>query len=119
MGLLEGNRGRARRELGSRRGACAGESAAPVFTSVEKGIIARNEALSTLVKTDPWTVRKTLDAIAASSKDRKSPAEAETKRLDLDDEASESNPAVDPERNPDLSRLQRASPEALFDLFQL
>jgi len=65
------------------------------------------------------TVRRMLDAIAASNKGGKSPANAATKRLDLDDDPGEASDTVDPERNPDLDRLRRASPEALYDLFQI
>jgi hypothetical protein len=78
---------------------------APTFTRDEIIIINRNATLSELSKYNPWIVRKFLDAIekAASGK-------------------SLSPPPPSPggnEADPDMDRMQRASPEAVHDLFQL
>jgi hypothetical protein len=84
---------------------------APEFTSDELAIINRNAALSGIVKDDPWVARNLLDAL-----DRvQSPVSKQTI------ETSQVQPpdSFDPKENPDVERLQRASPEAVHDLFQL
>ena len=73
--------------------------APPAFDAKDTQIIDRNATLRSLKETDPWLVRRTLDALA------KAPAPANA-----------STTAGDPD--PDLERL-RTSPEALNDLFQV
>ena len=75
--------------------------APPVFDAKDAKIIARNATLRALKDSDPWLVRRTLDAIA------KTPANA--------------TPSVAPgdrDPDPDIDNL-RTSPEALNDLFQV
>ena len=75
--------------------------APPTFDAKDAQIIERNATLRELKDTDPWLVRRTLDALA------KTPAAAT---------ASQRPGSNDPD--PDLDRL-RTSPEALNDLFQV
>jgi hypothetical protein len=84
--------------------------APPAFNAKEAQFIARNATLRSLKDSDPWLVRRALDAIA------KVPANADT-----------SQPPPDRNSDPDLDRLKaspdldvlRTSPEALNDLFQV
>jgi hypothetical protein len=85
----------------------------PTFTAAEQTVIDRNAALATLVGSDPWLVRRVLDAIAAA--DTSPPADANAR----DGRHTRVEPAPDPARNPDLDHLGRSSPEAAHDLFQL
>jgi len=73
--------------------------APPAFDAKDTQIIERNATLRSLKETDPWVVRRTLDALAKTP----APANASQKPGDPD---------------PDLDRL-RTSPEALNDLFQV
>jgi len=73
--------------------------APPAFDAKDTQIIERNATLRSLKETDPWLVRRALDALA------KAPAPTNA-----------SQKAGDPD--PDLDRL-RTSPEALNDLFQV
>jgi len=73
--------------------------APPAFDAKDAQVIERNATLRSLKETDPWLVRRTLDALA------KAPAPTNA-----------STAAGDPD--PDLERL-RTSPEALNDLFQV
>jgi hypothetical protein len=75
--------------------------APPVFDAKDAQIIARNATLRSLKDTDPWLVRRALDALAKTG----GPADAVQAPGDRD-------------ADPDLDRL-RASPEALNDLFQV
>jgi hypothetical protein len=81
------------------QGAPAG---APTFTSEETMTIQRNKTLLEISKTNPWIVRKLLDAVEQSKNDKKLPA-----------------PSNGDGEDPDLDQMQRASPEAAHDLFQL
>jgi hypothetical protein len=89
----------------------------PLFTAEEVVVISRNAGLLEGLRTDPWAIRDFLDKMA------KAPARAGmgTKKLKLDDEPPQRGaaPAFDPKQNPDLDQYQRASPEAVHDLFQL
>jgi len=69
----------------------------PVFDAKDAKIIERNATLRELKETDPWLVRRALDAIA------KAPASAK--------------PADDRDPDPDLDNLRSA--EGLNDLFQV
>ena len=74
-------------------------NAPPAFDAKDTQVIERNATLRSLKETDPWLVRRALDALAQAP----APANA--------------TPAAgDPD--PDLDRL-RTSPEALNDLFQV
>ncbi|MEH2567727.1 hypothetical protein [Bradyrhizobium sp. AZCC 2289] len=86
---------------------------APEFTSDELAIISRNAALSGIVKEDPWVVRILLDAI-----DRVQPV-VSNQAAETPLPPGEPPASFDPNKNPDVERLQRASPEAVHDLFQL
>ena len=76
---------------------------APVFTREEMALIDRNKTLSEAAKADPWTVRKLLDAVKQSQKDKGAPT------FPPGGEGSDLN----------LEQTPRASPEAAHDLFQL
>lgn len=81
-----------------------GSSAPPSFTQEEHAIIDRNPSLLKASKSNPWIVRRILDVLgnaAPDNSDDKSPR------------PSDNRP------DPDLDRMQRASPEAVHDLFQL
>jgi hypothetical protein len=87
----------------------------PVFTAEEVFVISRNADLLNGLRASPWAVRDFLDKVA------KVPPATGSKRLSLDDEPPTRGTVTpfDPKQNPDLERLQRASPEAVNDLFQL
>jgi hypothetical protein len=91
--------------------------AAPVFTAAEAAVIARNAALSALIQDNPRVVRQLLDALAAVKPD--TPADGETRRTDDKRSPGGGSEILDPRANPDIDRLQRSSPEAVLDLFQL
>jgi hypothetical protein len=86
---------------------------APTFTKDELAIITRNVALSEVVKNDPWVVRKLLDAIHPGHP----PVSTQAMEAPLSPEPPPDS--FDPNENPDVARLQRVSPEAVHDLFQL
>ena len=92
-----------------------GTQGAPRFTLAEEVVIARNDALNELLKVDPWSVRKIIDAMAAAKQRPSPPRERQRDVGERRDGAVE----IDPGRNPDLEIFQRASPEAAYDLFQL
>jgi hypothetical protein len=86
---------------------------APEFTSDELAIIARNTALAKTVKDDPWVVRNLLDKIEQAQ------SPISNQAIDTPPPPEQSPDSFDPNENPDVERLQRASPEAVHDLFQL
>jgi hypothetical protein len=86
---------------------------APEFTSDELAIITRNAALSGIVKEDPWVVRNLLDKIDETQ----SVVSNQATETPLPPEQPPDS--FDPKENPDVERLQRVSPEAVHDLFQL
>ena len=97
----------------------SGESAR--FTLSEEAIIARNDALIALLTLDPDGVRKILDALEATR-----PAPGQQRRgtpgtfRDIPGGPGGQTMRIDPSRNPDLNQLlQRASPDAAYDLFQI
>jgi hypothetical protein len=86
------------------------------FTEAERAVIARNVMLRSVVEQEPALVRRVLDALAATDVQTRSalvggkpPATA----------PAQPNPSAEPSENPDLDRLERSSPEAVNDLFQL
>jgi hypothetical protein len=84
-----------------------GSSSPPSFTREEQVIIDRNPSLREASRSNPWVVRRILDVLGhapSSNGEIKSPLPPSAER-DSDD--------------PDLDRMQRASPEAVHDLFQL
>jgi hypothetical protein len=89
--------------------------AAPVFSAADRVVIARNEMLRSIVEQEPQLVRRALDALAAID-------DVQTRgALMPGDPQAPSRPGrpTGPSNNPDLDRLERASPEAMNDLFQL
>lgn len=85
----------------------------PQFTAEEQTLIRRNAALDELAPSDPWVVRYALDEIAKARSETppdSSDRAAVRRRYERPPE---------PERNPDLDQLGRASPEAAHDLFLL
>lgn len=87
----------------------------PNFTTDELLVISRNLALSEVVKIDPWVVRRLLDTLDRPSEHRTVSGRATEMQLPV----KSSSELFDPKVNPDAERLQRASPEAVHDLFQL
>jgi hypothetical protein len=88
----------------------------PQFSAADRAVIARNELLRSVVEQDPALVRRALDALANLDD-----AQARTDMSSSSSPAapSTSQPPSAPSSNPDLDRLDRASPEAMNDLFQL
>jgi hypothetical protein len=86
---------------------------APSFTDDELAIITRNVALSEIVKNDPWVVRKLLDAI------HRIHVPVSTQAIEAPPSPEPPPDSFDPNENPDVATLQRVSPEAVHDLFQL
>jgi hypothetical protein len=83
----------------------------PEFTNDEWTVITRNAALSEVVKENPWIVRNLLDSIDP---------QRNLKGGEKTQVPSEGPPdSFNPKENPDADSLQRASPEAVHDLFQL
>jgi hypothetical protein len=90
------------------------------FSAEEERVIARNEALTALVKKNPQAVRRVLDLIE-NAHVRK------TEGLEVGSSAGDGkrgpvaklNKSFDPKANPDLEQLLGSSPEASHDLFQL
>lgn len=78
----------------------------PSFTREEQTIIDRNASLLEMSKTNPWIVRKLLDAL-----EKAEPGSA--------DDRTPPPPPGENSGDPDLGRMERASPEAVHDLFQL
>src|SRR5918994_4677450 len=76
----------------------------PRFTLAEEVIIARNDALDALVKVEPWSVRKIMDAMAAAKQ-----APPRDRQRDVG-ERRDGAVQIDTGRNPDLDVFQRASP---------
>jgi hypothetical protein len=81
-----------------------GSSSSPSFTQEEQVIIDRNPSLLEASRSNPWIVRRILDAL-----EKVTPG--------VDDKPSPTS--GDNRPDPDLDRMQRASPEAVHDLFQL
>lgn len=88
---------------------------APNFTKDELLIISRNQALSQVVKVDPWVVRRLLDTLDDPNERGIISNRAAEPQLP----SGRPTELFDPNANPDAERLQRASPEAVHDLFQL
>jgi hypothetical protein len=90
--------------------------AAPQFSDADRVVIARNKMLQLIVDADPRLVRRVLDALAYID-------DAQTRGTSIPGEPqrASSRPAdsARPSDNPDLDRLERSSPEAMNDLFQL
>jgi hypothetical protein len=95
--------------------------APPLFTPAEVTVIARNAALVNVLQEHPWTVRRLLDALAAVEADAGTSSSAphgENARGTVRRSPGEA-PPLDPQVNPDLEQLQRSSPEAVLDLFEI
>jgi hypothetical protein len=89
--------------------------APPVFSVADQVVIARNKLLASIVEQEPRLVRRALDALAADE------VQARTDLRPGSPRADQGRPGRPPEKsdNPDLDRLERSSPEAMNDLFQL
>lgn len=77
----------------------------PSFTREELVIIDRNASLLAISKTNPWIVRRILDAL-----EKAEPGSATNQSPPPTGQAGD---------DPDLDRMERASPEAVHDLLQL
>jgi len=93
-----------------------GAAQAPEFTQADEAVIANNEALVRLRASNPEGLRRILDALAMARTRQLLPRSEAGRAATSPDGTS---PPFDPARNPDLVFLQRASPEAAHDLFQL
>jgi hypothetical protein len=84
-------------------------------------VIARNTLLTNVVQEHPWIVRRLLDALAAV--EAGGAATSSTPGADSgrgkEGRSSGQAPAIDPKANPDLGQLERSSPEAVLDLFEI
>jgi hypothetical protein len=91
--------------------------ASPVFSEADRTVIERNETLRSIVKKEPALVRRVLDALAEIEEVqmRAGPMTNNPRAT----RTPSGRPAGQPSSNPDLDRLERASPEAMNDLFQL
>lgn len=91
------------------------------FTVAEEEIIARNEVLKKLRRTDPDGVKDILDALTSltARQARQAPAPTQPRIVRRPKEGAPAKIPFDPERNPDLLLFYRASPEAAHDLLQL
>jgi hypothetical protein len=94
------------------------------FTIAEEAIIDRNEALRSIYETDPALVRRVLDALKSRGQSKDKQRSAFGPRVpggqdSVPHDPSQSGAEFDPATNPDLAILQRGSPEAAHDLFQL
>mgnify|MGYP003386352978 CR=1 FL=1 len=92
--------------------------AEPAFSAADQAIITRNASLRASFARDPASVRQALDLMARSR----------TRAVDLDKPGGltrdvpirrQDSVDFDASTDPDLGALQRASPEAAHDLFQL
>lgn len=90
------------------------QASPPTFSREESQVIERNAALSKAVKGDPWIVRRLFDATS----EQPIPS-VQSVQPDDDKQAVPPVEELEPASNPDLPRLQRVSPEAVNDLFQL
>jgi hypothetical protein len=88
----------------------------PSFSSSERSVIRRNAVLHSTLTENPWLVRRALDVLseinAGNGAARPSAEPPMSRSSKLGDD-------FDRQRNPDLDKASRASPEALHDLFQL
>ena len=82
------------------------------FGPADRAIIGRNESLRRDVDRDPAAVRRALDTLAAKQMPGEGKPGARSREGSLDD-------LFDEATDPDLDRLERASPEAAYDLFQI
>lgn len=98
--------------LAGAAGAQAPPGAPPGFSPAEQKVIARNALLRSAVQSDPALVRRALDALAKLD-------EGQMRAGGMIESGKTAQPKRTTTPNPDLDRLERASPEALDDLFQL
>jgi hypothetical protein len=93
----------------------------PLFTAAEVAVIARNTLLTNVVQEHPWIVRRLLDALAAV--EAGGAATSSTPGTDSargkEGHSPGQAPSIDPKANPDLGQLERSSPEAVLDLFEI
>ena len=93
------------------------ESAAE-FSAADRAVIERNEMLRSIVDVEPALVRRVLDALARiDAVQTRSELQQERPRATRKPASTER--PFDEAKNPDLERLDRSSPEAMNDLFQL
>jgi hypothetical protein len=69
-------------------------SGVPIFSDADVTVIARNELLVAIVDSDPWLVRRILDAVGRASAQYR---------------ANAASNELDPLRNPDLARTDRSA----------
>jgi hypothetical protein len=92
--------------------------AAAGFSAADRAVIERNEMLRSIVDVEPALVRRVLDALARiDTVQTRSELRQERPRATRRPVAAER--PFDEAKNPDLDRLDRSSPEAMNDLFQL
>lgn len=94
------------------------------FTIAEEAIIERNEALRAVYETDPALVRRVLNALKSRGQSKDKQRDVFGQKVPGGQHSGPPDPTepgadIDPATNPDLAILQRGSPEAAHDLFQL
>jgi hypothetical protein len=91
-----------------------GAPATPVFSQEEVALINSNETLLKASQSDPWLVRRLLDVVERTDR-----AGAGAKPSDDSERPSPPPSDVDQQPDPDTDEMERTSPEAAHDLFQL
>jgi uncharacterized membrane protein len=90
--------------------------APPQFSAADRAVIERNEMLRSIIEVEPALVRRVLDTLARTQ-DVQTPRDIRRETPRIAPRSPE--PLLDRTKNPDLDRLERSSPEAMNDLFQL
>jgi hypothetical protein len=96
-----------------------GPQGSPKFNLAEEVVIARNDVLTSLLSVDPWGVRKVLDAVDGAK--QRPPTQSKGSYRDVSGGLiGDGSIQIDPQQNPDIDLFfQRASPEAVYDIFQI
>jgi hypothetical protein len=80
----------------------------------ERGFVIRNPMLATLQQDDPGAFRKLLALLSAQAEKTRQPPASRQRQIPLRKETD-----FDLSGNPDLQELQKSSPEAAHELFQV
>lgn len=93
--------------------AASGPTPLPEFSAAQLELIARNETLRAVLSRQPWLVHRVLKEMekARAAGDERAAPLAEPRRTRKE--------RFDKMRDPDLNGMERVSPEAAYDLFQM